>query len=653
MPTYNLSPSKQAYQAIKADVTPVSAFKELVDNALDNWQRVLQGLDPLNVEIEYWPEGPDQDERIVVRDDSGGLEEEDVRILFALGVTNKDQIPGGAIGAYGVGAKKAIINLGNDATIKSRHMHAETGFGFHIDEDWLEDDEHWEVDKVEFDDIDQGVTEIIIRDLNISWSKYRDNLVNDLEDTYQFFLDPKRDDGRESITIVVRGYDRSGDVAGEEFIEATSDIDWSFTSMDGLFPRRYEDIELESKAFEQAVKLHVTVGLLREADAENAGADIFCQGRKVLSAVRDNKAAFGTGAGSTRLGKWSGQHRRLMVLIEFETNGDASVLPWDAQKSDIDPYNRVSQAAHDWIRRIVKPYYKAAGAYDEIPAAVLRPYDRDNQYSVTKHLEEPYDYGGERERVSHKPDDDFKDAAAITERADVSAALRAYSPGDLDEALVPAYRSELARLLKDDHGIDVDPDDLPTEDVPEADVPEGMSPQRAESVSHEIDSLASTHASRSPPVRTSSMDDWQQVLYDRSLREALDEREIDTALDDLEGAEEEEEPLSGVDDYEPMDDSGTDTGQGGGETDDMGGKDEDEGTDAGGTDPGMDRTGDEDDDDADSRQDDEEDVPKRLEMSDDEWLRLVSSLGLSEDASPEEVVDELLETLEIVGRLKA
>lgn len=660
MATYNLSPSKEAYQAIKADVTPVSAFKELVDNALDNWQRVLKGLDPLDIEIEYWPEGPDQEERIVIRDDSGGVEEEDVKILFALGMTKKEKISG-AIGAYGVGAKKAIINLGNEATIKSRHVDAEKGFGFHIDEDWLRDDTDWSVEKVEYDDVEEGVTEITIRDLNNSWDRYRGNLVEDLQDTYQYFLDPERDDGRESIDIIVREYDRSGDVAEEEYIEAAGGIDWSFTPMDGLFPRRYEDIELLSKDFDYTVKMHVTVGLLREADAANAGADIYCQGRKVLSAVRDDRAAFGTGAGSSRLGKYSGQHRRLKFVIEFETDGDGKDLPWDAQKSDIDPYNRVSQAAQDWVRRIVKPYYTAAGAYDEIPSAVLSPYDRDNPYAVTDFLEDPYDYGGERERVSHKPDTDFGDAAAISDRADVTAALRAYSPGDLDDALVPAYRSELARLLAADHDMDVDAADLPTAYVPEADVPGDMSLPAARSTSTEMERLATKHASQDPPVRSSGMPGWQQALYDRNLREALEERDIDADLDDLEDAEEEAEGLQ----FEPDDGDGP-TGNDGDDTDIGAGQDDiDEDTD---DDESEGRGAPEgDDDEADNGATDDEgpddispdltpgdtDDARRLELTDDEWDRLVEALGLPEDADPEEVTEELLDVLEIVGRLKA
>jgi len=82
--TYDLKPSKEAYRAIKSDVTPVSAFKELIDNALDNWARVSQQTDDIWIRIEHQKEDEEQEE-IVIRDNSGGVPEDDVGMLFALG----------------------------------------------------------------------------------------------------------------------------------------------------------------------------------------------------------------------------------------------------------------------------------------------------------------------------------------------------------------------------------------------------------------------------------------------------------------------------------------------------------------------------------------------------------------------------------------
>jgi len=274
--------------------------------------------------------------------------------------------------------------------------------------------------------------------------------------------------------------------------------------MDDLYVRRYENIDLESKEFDATVDLNITVGLMREANADEAGADIFCQNRQVLSGVQDERAGFGAGSGSARLGKFSGQHRRLRVIIEFETEGDATVLPWDAQKSNIDPYNRVSRAAFDWIRRIVRPYYLAAGAYDEIPTTLTRPYDRNCEHSVTEHLDNPYDYSG-RERVTHKPDTDFTDARQITDRADVTAPLRLYSLNGLPEKFEPAYREEFLRLVNEvSYGIKLeDAEELPTDTIPSAEVPEDLTEVEAEAVYDSLKQTASDHARRDPPERGS------------------------------------------------------------------------------------------------------------------------------------------------------
>lgn len=528
--TYDLKPSKEAYQAVKADVTPVSAFSELVDNALDNWRRVLDGLDPITIEIEYH-NSPDGNDEIVIRDDSGGVEESDLGILFALGQSKKQNIEG-SIGAYGVGAKKAIVNLGNNATIRSRHMYADTGFGFSIDEEWLHDDSDWQVEKVQHSDIDQGITEIRISDLNTPWEKYRDDLIEHLSKTYQRFLDPDKLDHLDSVDIIIREFDSDGNVEFVDEVEPPEKVDWSFTPVEGLYPRRYEGIELNARGLDQEVTLNITVGLMRKASADKAGADIFCQNRQVLSGVTDIRGAFDTGSGRRKLGKFSGQHRRLRVIIEFETEGDAKQLPWDAQKSDIDPYDRVAQAARSWIQRIVRPYYYAAGDYDAVPTTLTRAYDRDSPFAVTEHLEDPYDYSGDRSRVTHKAgtgksDRDFPQAEAIVNRADVTAILGVYSPGGLDEKFEPAYREEFLRQRRDEFDADISDLEevtIPSSVVPVADVPDDITEDKAERVLNQLRSKAEDHASKTPPVRSDLAEDWKQVVYDRVLREAIHDR---------------------------------------------------------------------------------------------------------------------------------
>ena len=701
---YDLKPSKEAYQAVKADVTPVSAYKELIDNAFDNWRRVLDGLDPLEIEIEYHEGEEEAEDEVIIRDHSGGVEEDNLQILFALGQSNKGAV-NGSIGAYGVGAKKAIVNLGNEATIRSRDLYADNGFGFTIDEQWLNDDSDWTVDKEEHDDIESGVTEIRVSDLNTPWEKYRDDLLTELAETYQRFLRHDEIEGLEKVSIIVREFDSSGEKKNVERIDPPDEVDWSFTPVDGLYPRRYKGIELHSQEFDQEVTLNITVGLMRKASAEIAGADIFCQNRKVLSAVRDERAGFKTGSGSNRLGAFNSQHRQLKMMIEFETEGDAKTLPWDAQKSDIDEYDRVARAAYSWVRRIARPYHYAAGDFDTVPTQITQAYERDDEYAVTEHLDEPYDYSGGRKRVTHKAggdsDNEFPEAEKIGDRADVTALLGVYSPGDLPNKFTPAYRAEFVRIRNDDYDTNLNRDakrvEIPSDAVPTADVPAGLSLEGAEDVRDDLQNKASQHATATPPERLTGLDPWKQEAYDLFLRQAIHKR-VEEALEDDDRENESvdigldtdwsnENATVDLDELETIDadseeevdgESRSPSGVTQSDTDEAG-----EGSDSDFTDIQGDVTGDEDSSggttvrpsgqvdpepgagqdgsglSSGDRSDDEGQVLTTedsgpaygIQLSEEEWKTVVDGLGLGEDASQDDVREELLDKISLLQQL--
>ncbi|RLM41888.1 hypothetical protein DVK00_18785 [Haloarcula sp. Atlit-47R] len=673
--SYDLKPSKEAYQAVKSDVTPVSAFKELIDNALDNWMRVSQRLDDITIEIEYYDGGPDGQDRVVIRDDTGGVGEDDVRILFALGQSKKSNITG-SIGAYGIGAKKAIVNLGNEADIRSRALDTEEGYGFTIDQEWLEDDDDWSVDKQVYTDIDEGVTEIEVRDLNIDWEDYADDLEDDLAQTYQRFLDGTYDQERGDLDIVIKEYepDQWETSAKQTIVTAPEPVEWSFVPIDGFQPRRFENIKLQSKEFD-TVHLHVTVGLMQGSDSSISGADIFCQDRKVLSAVRDDRAGFGTGAGSNRLGNFSNQHHRLKVLIEFETDGDASDLPWDAQKSDIDQYNRVAQAAYSWIRRIVKPYHKAAGNYEDFPSAFLEPYDRDSPYAETENLDDPHDYG-DRERVMHKPDTDMPTAKKIGQRAAVSKTIEVYAPGDLEDKYIPAFESELARLYNKDH------EDVDIKALPEAEGLPSFDVEEAENMVDELRQEAESHLADGK--RATDLPDWQQTIYNQILEELLEADTQELAWEDLEPLEaEQESAISPENGTEETDEESTGTAG-------MVSPDETDVESTGEDMAGGSLFGDESDtgeqateevaqemaqevtedlgEDEETAEKVQETIQEQMEeftesmnpegvytlrLPQDDWSELTDALGLADDATEEEVREELLSTMELLRQLRS
>jgi len=426
MEELDLSPSKDVYKAVKSDVTPISAIKELIDNALDNWERLSGKTEPAKIEITYDDEG----DELVIRDNTGGVEETNIQILFALGESKKEAIDG-SIGAYGIGAKKAIVNLGNEAVIKSRHRNADDGgYGFRVDQEWLKDEQDWTVDKQEFE-LERGVTEIRIQDLNVpSWDSIRSDLIAELQQTYQKFLQPNTETGE--LTIILDG----------EAIASPEPINWSFTPFDGLYPRRYENIEISddvSQDYDEPVFLHITVGLLQKGSEKDAGTDVYCQNRQVLRAVTDERGGYG------ELGNFGAQHRNLKIILEFETDGDADLLPWDTQKNDINPFNPLSQIAFDWVRRAAKPYYKAD--FTSVPRTFLQPYGADAEFAANYGEVEAYDYHG-RQRVTQKPDEEYSQVKEVQRLAKTHAFLRIYYTSTLKKWQIPGYELELRRQFQ-------------------------------------------------------------------------------------------------------------------------------------------------------------------------------------------------------------
>jgi len=646
--TYDLKPSKEAYRAIKSDVTPVSAFKELIDNALDNWARVSQQTDDIWIKIEHQEEDEEQEE-IVIRDNSGGVPEDDVGMLFALGESAKEEIPG-SIGAYGIGAKKAIVNLGNSAVIRSRSLDSDTGFGFEIDQEWLHDDDRWEVEKEEFEDIDPGVTEIRIRDLNVDWEDYAEDIPDELGKTYQRFIQGNGLSETGEVSILVNG----------ESVTAPTPINWSFTPVDGFAPRRYEKIELESNELDEDVYLHVTVGLMRKADQEAAGTDIYCQNRLVLSGIEDERAGYNTGSGSNRLGKHTNQHNRLKVEVEFETEGDASTLPWDAQKSDIDRYNRVAQLAYGWIRRIVIPYHEAAGAFDIMRTTFLAPYGRDSEYATTEMFDEPFDYSG-RKRVTDKPDTGFTDARWLNERCSRDVRFKIYSLDGVDPKLVPAYHEEMIRLTRQEY-----------------DLPDGTDEETAVSELTDVESLAGLEEEERPVdvilteikqwVRFDSREDrrrtyleaWKQPIYDHLLEQQVgDLQDLETVdrEERIESTETESSERATTEESRNESEATSTTESARSGTGSALFEESDTSTELANQQSAepTEAISSEREETSSATQTELNDISSeeiiRLPIPAEDWPDLVESLGLDEDASPEEVRERLMDMLSVIRQL--
>jgi hypothetical protein len=430
----DLSPGKDVYQSAAADVHTIDAVKELVDNALDNWTRMSQRADNLTIEIEA------NNGRTRVQDNSGGLDPDRIHTLFALGRTFQDEIPT-SIGAYGIGAKKAIMRLANingegQATVKSHARGEGEGVGFSIDAHWMASDA-WTVEQETFD-MDEGSTVVDVGSGGEVWTDERvEDLKQALSTTYQRFLGGEATQGG-GLSIVVNG----------EELGVPDATPYSFTPFDGMHPRRYEGIELQPEGVEQPIEMDVTVGLMAKADAQHAGVDWYCQDRLVIEGDRSEASGFGE-VRKGGMGSWTAHHNRLHVVVELRTEGNTALLPWGTTKNSIDPYDRVTRAVQGWLKRIVKPYYRLNT--NRVPRAFVEPYTSEHPDAANQGVVDVLDYAG-YERVVHKPDTDTPRVKTVEEQARLHAEEGVRYYGDLDAAEEEAYEQQLRMF----HGEDVD-----------------------------------------------------------------------------------------------------------------------------------------------------------------------------------------------------
>lgn len=433
-----LLPTKKTLTALKSDVTLGSALLELCDNSLDAWKRSNDRTGNITIKI-YTEEHGDRTE-LIIRDNAGGVPREEASMLFGLGRTAKDTT-NGAIGTFGVGAKKSLVNLGVPFSISSQHESSQRGWQYRITNSWFEDDADWTVPITDTDELQPGVTEIRISDLNYEWNESnRDDIREQLGKAYNLFLS----DSFQELTGT--DYDLSIEVEGEEVIPEGLP-DWSYPPFDGMHPRRYENIKLEFEHLDAPVYLHITIGLLEQKDTREAGTDIYVQKRKVIDRTRGPDGGFGEG--EEQLGTFNPRHERLKILVELETSADGQQLPWDTQKSSIDRHNPImrgtpeNRGVYNWLRRAGQAYYELDA--DKVPTAFIQPFRTDSDHAVNSGRPEVHNYEN-RERIvsSHRPDTDLPEVNAIRQRAEAHALLKLRCEPPFSSNELPAYQNQLS-----------------------------------------------------------------------------------------------------------------------------------------------------------------------------------------------------------------
>jgi DNA gyrase/topoisomerase IV subunit B len=180
--TLDATPSKRLYQSIIADYDLNRSICELVDNGLDVWVRHGKTT-AITIEILL----NEAQQTIIVRDNAGGLRKSEMRYIVAPGETGTKETDE-TIGIFGVGTKRGVVALAQDIKITTRYLKEPT-YQLDFDEQWLEDDENWELSVYEVDAIPEGTTLVELQKLRTTIDDVAKKLLKEhLQTTYAKFL---------------------------------------------------------------------------------------------------------------------------------------------------------------------------------------------------------------------------------------------------------------------------------------------------------------------------------------------------------------------------------------------------------------------------------------------------------------------------------
>lgn len=299
------TPDKRMFWSIISDYDLKTGICELVDNALDLWMS-SKPRPELRIVILL-----DADRQLVViKDNAGGVEHEDLRLLVAPGGSKNDP-EAETIGIFGVGNKRAVVALGEHVVIKTRHG---TGRAFEIEitKDWLSSPE-WELAAYEIPELEAGTTEIIVSHLRKPFSQGDvEELLAHLGETYAWFL-RQRGCSIELNGVKVRphGFDN-----------------WAF-------PPEFEphsalfDVELNQG---EKIRAEVTAGLIRDRIPEsgNYGVYFYCNRRLIVKELKTRDVGYFV---TSEAGVPHPDASLCRVIVRLD--GPAKLMPWNSSKAGI------------------------------------------------------------------------------------------------------------------------------------------------------------------------------------------------------------------------------------------------------------------------------------------------------------------------------
>lgn len=345
-------PTKRFFVSmLTRDIELADAILDLVDNCIDGAMRSQPDFAGKDVPFKGFKASLIlQPDKFEISDNCGGIPADYIEEAFQLGRPNikKDgDLP--TVGMYGIGMKRAIFKMGNNATV---HSNSKDGaFFVNYSADWLDpENTSWElpITRSDREEGTEGVT-IKIPELKDQISKtfgnesFINSLMANIQDHFGYLMQ--------------KGFEVS--VNGVELAPKTIVLHSAAHSDEN------EIRSFDYSGIHDGVSIRVTVGFFRAlvqeseidketsapSESEAAGISVVCNDRVILLGDRSMK----TGWGDAGVPRYHPQFRAIAGLISFNSN-DAEKLPISTTKRGLDAGSDVYFVARKAVTEGLKTF---------------------------------------------------------------------------------------------------------------------------------------------------------------------------------------------------------------------------------------------------------------------------------------------------------
>lgn len=326
----NFSPRKSFFlKTFIKDIDLTDAILDLIDNSIDS--HIEKNIvDKRDVKLIL------SRDNFVIEDNCGGIKKDRIYDdVFRFGKKSEDIRE--TIGVFGVGLKRSIFKMGKDILIESDD--GEYFFTVHIDENWLNDEDKWNLPSFEFDGPTKGtpLLRITIRDLfsgiadELGNQVFINNLITKIKRTYPILINRR-------VNIVVNEYL----IKPEEF---------KLLYGEGFLPL-HKNYKIDS------VDIEIYAGFTNKVSKDDPyGWYVFCNDRLVLDKDTTNRTGWGDESATYHYP----QDNYFMGFIFFRSQNPSS-LPWQTTKDSVQLDSGLYRQTQVDMRQITKKFVRVMRA---------------------------------------------------------------------------------------------------------------------------------------------------------------------------------------------------------------------------------------------------------------------------------------------------